>query len=498
MLVDFHLRRHAMKTSTLTYACAATLSLLMACPAHADAPASAADWGAIARTDFQFTVDTFRKQHAGVAAGDLSVIEPLAAAERTGMSEAAAVRTEQDYLRLMQRFIGAFGDLHTGINLRLRTRGWTGLVLDQVDGVYRVVWSEPNWPNPLPPLGAIAQTCDGVWTGTYLQTRVAPFTSDGVEYAATFSTLARKTMFENGLGWTPKACVFALADGNRKSYSLPLQAVPGQVGDARIEAVRKRFRALATPVGVTPLAGGRYWVGMPDFDGALSGAAYQALYPKLAALSKPDWIVFDLRGNGGGNSDWGMRALQALYGRAYGERLSEAGSSAKYLVASPTSIEQLKRYISLPEFANGKESNQADLVKVEAAIRAGKTLALVDGKADAQGLMPPTWPRPHGPRIAAVIDRTCFSSCMTFLLYLHAAGDTVVMGEPTAGYSPFGEITALDLPSGHGKIGFPTAWFKSTQGTRAPFHPDIPYTGNMADDAALMKWVNATLDTMQR
>jgi len=305
-------------------------------------------------------------------------------------------------------------------------------------------------------------------------------------------------MFENGLGWTPKACVFTLPDGSRKRYALPLQAAPAQVADERVEAVRKRFRAAAKPVGVTPLGAGKYWVGMPDFDGAHSGAAYEALYPKLAALAKPDWIVFDLRGNGGGNSNWGQRALAALYGQAYADQLGGGGASGKYLVASPASVERLKRNMGLPEYADSKESNRAALVKVEAALLAGQKLALVDGEADSTALTAPTWPRPRGPRIAAVIDRTCFSSCMAFLLYLRATGDAVVMGEPTVGYSPFGEITALDLPSGHGRIAFPTAWFKSTQGTREPFNPDIPYIGNMADDAALMKWVNATLDTMQR
>lgn len=499
MLVGFDVTATAMKTSPLTYACAATLSLLMSCAAAADAakPAAATDWTAIAKADYSFVLDNFRHQHAGVAAGDLSVIEPLATAERTGMSEAAAVRSEQDYLRLMARFIAAFGDLHTSINLPLQTRGWTGLVLDQVGADYRVVWSEPNWPTALPPAGAVAQTCDGVWTGTYLKTEVAPFVARSAEYATTFSGLARQVMFDTGLGWTPTSCVFTLPDGSRKRYALPLQAVPAQVADARVEAVRKRFRAVAKPPGLSSLAAGKYWVGMPDFNGARSGAAYEALYPKLAALAKPDWIVFDLRGNGGGNSNWGKRALAALYGQAYADHLAEAGGSGKYLVASPASVERLKRNIGLPEYADSKESNQADLVKVEAALRAGRKLALVDGEADSTALTAPTWPRPHGPRIAAVIDRTCFSSCMTFLLTIRAAGDTVVMGEPTIGYSPFGEITALALPSGRGKIGFPTAWFKSTQGTREPFNPDIPYSGDMADDAALMQWVNGTLDGLK-
>ena len=141
MLSGFHSAADAMKTSPLTYACAATLSLFMSCAVAADAPkpATATDWTAIAKADYRFALDNFRHQHAGVAAGDLSEIEPLATAERTGMSEAAAVRTVQDYLRLMTGFVAAFGDPHTGINLHLPTRGWTGLVLDQLGADYRAL-----------------------------------------------------------------------------------------------------------------------------------------------------------------------------------------------------------------------------------------------------------------------------------------------------------------------------------------------------------------------
>ena len=498
MLIGFIIRRSdAMTTPPLTRRCAVILSLVMTCAAGAGA-APTTDWAAIAKTDFQFTVDTFRKQHAGIAAGELSVVAPFEAGTRLGQAEAATVRTEQDYLRLMQRFISAFGDPHTGIDLHLQTRGWTGLVLDQAAGGYRVVWSEPGWPNALPPAGAIAQQCDGVWTGTYLQTRVAPFMNRSVEYAATFSTLARQMMLDLGLGWTPQQCVFTLPDGSRKRYDLPLHAVPAQLGREQVDAVLAHHRAAAKPVGVTPLGADKHWVGMPDFNGARSGAAYSALYPQLAALPKSGWIVFDLRGNGGGDSSWGNRALRALYGEAYAEQLSAAGGTAKYLVANAASAALLKHYIDAPEFADSKADNQRDLLAVQTAMQAGAKLALVSGDAKAATLTDPTWPRPHGPRIAAVIDRSCFSSCMNFLQQLQASGDSIVLGEPTIGYSPFGEITTVALPSGRGTLRVPTAWFKTAQATREPFVPDIPYPGNMADDAALMAWVNATLDALKR
>jgi hypothetical protein len=401
----------------------------------------------------------------------------------------------------MARFIAGFGDGHTQIDLHLAVRGWTGLVLDQVGGAdngqYRVVWSEPGWPTPLPPAGSAVQSCDGVWIGTWLQMQVAPYAGNGAEYGANSSILAQLTMFDRGLGWTPSQCVFVLPDGSRKRYALPLRSVPGEVAKERLQQLRPRWVASAKPVGMSVLAPDKRWVGMPDFNGARSGAAYEALYPQLAALPKSGWVVFDLRGNGGGDSSWGSRALNALYGDAYARQLAAAGGASKYLIADANSVAVLKRYIAAPEFASSKAENEEDLAKVEAAMRAGQKMALVFGNADAStGHF--VVPRPHGPRIAAVIDRDCFSSCMNFLQRLRAMGDTVVLGEATRGYSPFGEIARHELPSGRGALYIPSALFKTAEATREPFLPDYPFNGNMADDAALQKWVDTTLDGVKK
>jgi hypothetical protein len=225
-------------------------------PAAVLAAPDAPDWAASARQDIRFAIDTISARHAGVVAGLPSVTGPLAEGGKLALAEVDGVRSEQDYLRLMRRFIAGFGDPHTGIDLRQQTRGWTGIVLDLVDGRYRVVWTEPGWPNPLPP-------------------------------------------------------------------------------------VVKRTR---------------------------------------------------------------------------------------------------------------------------------------------------------GPRLAAVIDRNCFSSCMNFVQQLQATGDAVLLGEATIGYSPFGEITRTALPSGRGALYIPSALYVTAQATREPFLPDYPYAGRMSEDDGLLAWVGRTLD----
>jgi len=468
--------------------------------AAANTPA-AADWTAIARQDLRFAADAVRTRHAGYVAGMPSVILPLEDGLRTGLAEAETVRSEQDYRRMMMRFASGFGDPHMGVDLGLSLKGWTGIMLDQIGGPmearFSVTWSEPGWPTPLPPVGSTAQSCDDVWIGSWLQMKVAPFWNYSAEYAVSAGRDAQLVMFDYGLGWTPKQCTFALPDGSRKRYELALRSVPGELTQAHIDQLRPRLRSIAKPVGLSALGAGKYWAGMPDFDGGHSGAAYEALYPKLAALPKAGWIVFDLRGNGGGNSSLGTRALAALYGAAYADRLSQAGGASKYQIADQETAQLLRRYIAEETHADSKAEFEADLAKVEAAMRAGEKMALVSGSGDA-GAEPFTVRRPHGPRIAAVIDRYCFSSCMNFLQQLRAAGDTVVLGEPTIGYSPFGEINRHPLPSGRGALRIPSALFRTATATREPFVPDLVYKGNMTDDAALQKWVKTQLDGVKK
>jgi len=467
--------------------------------AFAASTASATDWSEIAQADMKFAIDAVRSSHAGAVSGQIDVTAPLEAGSRAGMIEAANARTEQDYRRALVRFINGFGDPHTGIQLRMPTRAWTGVVIDHIDGGYRVVWSEPNWPQPLPPRGATVQSCDGVWIGTYLKSNVAPFSNQSLEYATTPSELARQSMFDIGLGWTPQRCTFQLSGGAVRDYALPLRAIEDGIGKARLGEVQQRYTAQAGAVGLTPLAADMQWVAMPNFNGGISADAYEKLYRQLAARKRTGWVVFDLRGNGGGDTSWGNRALQALYGQAYGEQLGRTSSHTKSQIASPAAIALLQRYASLPQFASAKPMLDDSIAKMQAALERGEPMARVEeiSKEEADALAAAVRRRPSGPRIAAVIDRGCFSSCMNFLQQISAIADTVVLGEPTIGYSPYGEIGPYKLPSGNGVITLPSAIFAGAQATREPFVPSRRYHGDMADEAALKAWVKTTLTAIK-
>ena len=91
---------------------------------------------------------------------------------------------------------------------------------------------------------------------------------------------------------------------------------------------RQRMKAAST--GQSPrefsarvLADCTRWYSIPSFNSDPQSPAAKALPPMIAAmradraaLAAAPAIVLDLRGNGGGSSDWPRQIAQALWGRA--------------------------------------------------------------------------------------------------------------------------------------------------------------------------------------
>jgi len=488
LLFTQHVKNFVRQLTSAPAGFALTLLACGSCSFAAMCSADQTDWHSAAKQDLAFVANVIERQHIGYVAGHPNVVIPYQDGLAVAGSALHGVKTRQDYLRLLSRFVQGFGDPHLGIDLQLQTIGWSGLVISKVAGQFQVVWSEPNWPTPLPATGAMLHSCDGVWIGSYLKNVVAPYSAHSSEYAQSDRVHAQSLMFERGLHTVPRVCEFSESAAQRRSYSLSLQAVPAEVSEARIRQVRQQFQVQAKAVDVHPLSSGRYWVGIPSFDVQDEGKAYRAMYQKLAGLKQADLIVFDLRGNGGGASSWGTEAIAALFGQDYAAQVAPYGGFAKSMIADLPTIQLLRDYAANPAMTSYKDEINAAADKLTQALQAGQETGLISGSGSLS-LPLTSRTKPAGPKLAALIDHHCFSSCMNFLQQLKAIPDTVVLGESTLGYSPYGEIMPVALPGGRGTLYVPTAFFTVKEAAREPFVPDHLYHGDLRDDAAIGQWI---------
>jgi hypothetical protein len=262
--------------------------------------------------------------------------------------------------------------------------------------------------------------------------------------------------------------------------------------------LRPRVRAAANRGaaghGLRPFPGGM-WIALQTL-GEEASAVTDAVVQNEAALRDAPIVVLDMRGNGGGNSEYGDRIARVLFGadrfRALARGSNGEGCGTVWRV-SPDNLAQMRRYLDQfrdtnPDFA--REMGR-QVAAAEAAQRAGR---------DFSG---PTSCTIHEPRAAAMLphqaangqivlltDNACFSSCIIVADNFRRLG-ALHVGQATDAATHYFEVRSERLPSGLSYFSTLMAFSTASPAQLGPFEPEVPYEGDITDTAALEGWVQS-------
>ena len=216
---------------------------------------------------------------------------------------------------------------------------------------------------------------------------------------------------------------------------------------------------------------------------------------RRAEIQAAKQVVIDLRGNTGGNSEFGEHVAEVIVG-APAMRASDRGAVGGCGVAwraTPGNMETLRSYearfaASAPQLS--KEVGEA-AGQMQQALAAGRNFTADIPKAclEAREDKPPP-PAVASGRLIVLTDRACFSSCLIFVDRLLRLGG-VQAGQPTREGNWYMEVRAAPLPSGLGV--FRTMQKVSLEFPRkmGPYAPSRPYGGDIADTVAVKRWLTA-------
>lgn len=243
------------------------------------------------------------------------------------------------------------------------------------------------------------------------------------------------------------------------------------------------------------------WIKIPTFDPSKNQiASLQEIINALPQL-REETIIFDLRGNGGGNSYWGIELLKALCGESYLDHCFTQKNQNVYVEwrASPGNLEHVRGFV--PTFKEKFGKDHPSVIWAEATYqRMAEAIAfgnhyysdqqLPHNSSQSVGIVNPFVNAFKGQAIA-IVDRKCGSSCLDFLDYLKATQPNVVLvGEPTGADSTYMELRTIQLPSGKGFFGFPIKVYRNRpRGHNIPHLPNINYNEDLQDTATLQKFI---------
>jgi hypothetical protein len=228
-----------------------------------------------------------------------------------------------------------------------------------------------------------------------------------------------------------------------------------------------------------------YWLSIPGF--VISKQAMPSYQNMLASINKymldtDGTVVFDLRGNTGGNSFYAQEILEHVWGKDYVQEKINAYRQNMYADWRATDGNQ-KAIMAQYEAIKKQNPPNPELLTWSKKIVDGMNQAVREGNqyySEHEDLVPSKKfaSEAKNKRMNAIVlmDRHCASSCLDFIDMLLASSPHSVLklGEKTSSDRLYIDIRPVILPSGLGTFWFPMKVYRNRPRLdRQAYEPDL-------------------------
>jgi len=499
-------------TLTANRICAALLAVTCLTVA-AMAPAegrSASDWQMLARKDLDAVHAAILVAHPGVIDEQNPEFNKWV---ESGYRQAAQltplVVDYETLLSAVRFYTTGFRDGHLmysddkrGSEDTINIDGWRAGLRK---GTYVVTQIVDDWPVPLPPVDSEWLGCDGKLPRAIVQENVAPFTTrlDGSEA----DELRADSLWIRFLpGRELHRCRFVAASGHPVELAVTYRAFKT---DAFFDLIRPSVQARSScdrHNSYERIGDATLWVHVGNFsfrDDCGDAKELDVLLQQLRQEHGFTTLVFDMRGNGGGDSSIGDRIFDAATG---GLEFDPVGvdrlprTYAQWRV-SDLLISTAKRRVDDKVSLYGADSEQAAdarrfLDAVEQARARGETwveqpsghrVTSADVAARHGKL------RNFGGALGVVTDSGCVSACLDFVDLVKQVPGALQLGQTTGSDTVYIDTGSVPLPSGNHMILPLKVWRNRLRANNQAYVPDIPLKMDMRDDHAVQSATVAAL-----
>jgi hypothetical protein len=460
---------------------------------------TAEEWQAIARTDLDAVRDAIKAAHPGW----IDEQNPrFRAWTEQGYREAQAlvprVVSYDTMMSALRYYVTGFRDGHFVYSDNARkgdyavlTNGWQ---LDRENGAYVVAAQNPAWQGELPPFGAKLLGCDGRSPEAIIAEDVAPYVERrGLPEMQEW--LARALHMEHLTGLELKRCSFEQADGKRLDYSVSYQSLPS-------ESIFKMRRKPAQPAprqehsNSYSFDSGVLWIRARNFNMKPADVPkLDAMLKEIESLQGVRQVVFDARGNGGGDSSVGGQILSAALGgldfdKRELDRLPRVYTQWR---VSDVAIDSMGQYVKTMSGRYGADSAQVKQVeqrreRLQQAKQAGQPWIDEGG---APRLTRADIAQRNGRllrfkgTVALITDGSCASACLDFADQVRLIPGSVHLGRTTSSDTVYLERGMVKLPSGNLLFMPIKVWRNRVRGDSEALVPDVPLDVDIKDDATV-------------
>lgn len=370
------------------------------------------------------------------------------------LSKSGNISSFADYMYALRFFVNGFKDNHLRIQFDkfLLPVEWPGFFVDYKKGKFIVLHSEKNDI----PVGAELTLCDGKLPKMWLEENIMPYI-DARHIEASWFTVAPYLSLWEGSTFIPKP----------KNYSFRINNVIQE-----IDVIWKKInntdyfstftkKNLQQKVAIRELKSNQVWISIPSFypQTPQEEDAINNLINSIFKYASYELIIFDVRGNSGGNSYYGTRILKNLYSEEYYNASLKNIYNKKYVEwrASKGNIDYLKKFHIKLEKRCGKNEMTSVFSDIIAEIKKSQLAGNPFYKQvnSSQKIEYQNIKKPLNAQIVVITDNYCASACLNFLDELFTLDSVLHIGLATNADTDYIECRDIPLSSSLVTLHFP-------------------------------------------
>lgn len=452
-------------------------------------------WVSMTQQDVQAAYQILLEDHPAMSplVGDKSFRDRVEYGRALALSRASQVLSYEGYLAVMAGFANSAGDKHVWSRASLQSDSleWPGFVVSLRGAEYVVTAIEHDFGSP-ELLGATLMSCDNIDAKDFAKMKLGGFHAVWSVPAQRIQSAPKLMLnFGNPFVLLPEKCRFFTAERGTGVFEHALNWQAVNKGDLDDFLSRAKNQG-AAGFGLKRIADNRYWIAIESFS-ASAGDVVNQVRAEQDNLKNAHLVVVDLRGNSGGNSQYGDQIARVLFGDDQFDKLigsrndQECDSSWRISDRNLKRMRFYQRYFESenPEFA---ELFKPILASAETAAIQGNAFSapIICGKERSSGVTAAQ--RPDNRRVVVVTDNACFSSCLIVVDHFRQLG-ALHVGQTTDSGTRYMEVREDKLPSGLSYFSTLQAISPSSPLEYGSFKPDRQYDGDISDSDALGAWV---------
>ncbi|WP_462163668.1 S41 family peptidase [Pseudoalteromonas xiamenensis] len=458
-------------------------------------------WSVLVETDIKHIYSTTRDNHPGFIDDENSYFKQwLEIGYVQALEAAKSAESLDDALTITQRYIAGFADGHFGFGSQYQPRylTWTGLNIELFGDDYRVSFVDEKHSEHMPSALAKLMSCDGVPVQTIMDNDLLPYRFNAPNLRFPKVRFASKLLLNDGIGKQTqfRTCQF---EHQGKVETIPLSWQP--ISQNRYNQ-KTQNQTPPKKFAFETVAPKQYWASFPSFspnDKQLS--TLRTTIHELAEVSSAaERIIIDVRGNGGGNSEWGVEIAKALYGESFIESHLQQNPDNSYALwrVSSDNTEYLKQILPQLEIEFGKDSAMyADFSTLaqdmsDALQKNQQFVKQGSSTPQNQTISPSLVNTKTQAHIIFLTDSRCSSACLDFADLLLKLPNVNHVGQETGADTVYMEVRVVALPSRLGMFSLAQKVYRGRQRLHnESYVPTYNFSGDIEDTKQLKTWINS-------